>query len=122
MRVKDACITDLSRPTFFCITDIGGSVGNVASISRGIGSFLDSVVDAASAEDTVDVASSSAVPTFTVVSSTDSEEEPLPKKSFSLPALAHDVTANRDEDSRLTSDGVILELADDYGIADRGKA
>lgn len=74
------------------------------------------------AEDEVDVMSSSAVPTFTVVSSTDSEAEPLPKKSFSLPALAHDVTASCDEDSRLTSDGVILELADDYGIAYRGKA
>ena len=87
-----------------------------------MGSFLETTVAVEAAEDEVDVTSSSAVPTFTVVSSTDSEAEPLPKKSFSLPALAHDVTASHDRDSRLTSDGVILELADDYGIAYRGKA
>lgn len=65
----------------------------MGSMSREMGSFGDTVVAAGSATDSVDVRSASAVPTFAVVSSTDAdEEEPLPKRSLSLPALTHDAT------------------------------
>ena len=68
-------------------------VENFVSIPREIGSFFSIAVAVAAADDEVDVESSSAVPTFAVVSSTEADDEPLPKRSFSLPALAHDATA-----------------------------
>ena len=63
-------------------------MGNDVSISSVIGSFGDTAVTAGSVADSVEVESASAVPTSAVVSSTDADDEdPLPKKSFSLPAL-----------------------------------
>ena len=102
---------------------MGGRLVNVASISRGIGSFLDTAVveGAAEDEDDVDVASSWASPTLTVTWSTCSGDEPLPNKSFSLPALAHDVAILGDGLRRLTGDGFVLELAGEDRVADGGE-
>ena len=55
-----------------------------------MGSFFVMAVADVSAEEDVAVESDSAVPTFAVVSSTEEDDEPLPKRSFSLPALARD--------------------------------
>ena len=66
---------------------MGVRVGNVDWTSRLIGSFFDTIVVVGSAVVDVDATSSSAVPTLAVVSSTCSEEEPLPKRSFSFPTV-----------------------------------
>ena len=75
-----------------------------------------------SAEEDVVVESDSAVPTFAVVSSTEEDDEPLPKRSFSLPALAHDATVADETSRRLTSERIILELASDDSVPDGGEA